>query len=224
MKTLKWREFEAKPKPKAKEERQIQRTGLWYGLDRWEETRLCWGMTSSVFGEKEIKKDLRNLDKFVSWGIRVLWQSNSRGVKFVTLTGSSLARHVALPDHGVGLDGSLGKDDRIAGCWTLGPLVAKPYALTQRDELADELVSLSSPTLGVGWDENLKVEGVRGQTQTRSERGETGSEGLDSGMDWTDGRKQDFVGATVRDDPAIIQQKKIMEALKRTLKEPWWTE
>ena len=35
MKTLKWREFKAKPKPEAKEERQIQRTGLWYGLDRW---------------------------------------------------------------------------------------------------------------------------------------------------------------------------------------------
>ena len=43
MKTLKWREFKAKPKPEAKEERQIQRTGLWYGLDRWEETRLHWG-------------------------------------------------------------------------------------------------------------------------------------------------------------------------------------
>ncbi|WZZ72767.1 hypothetical protein YC2023_084137 [Brassica napus] len=63
MKTLKWREFEAKPKPKAKEERQIQRTGLWYGLDRWEETRLCWERTSSVFGKRKIEKDLRNLDK-----------------------------------------------------------------------------------------------------------------------------------------------------------------
>ncbi|CAF2157984.1 unnamed protein product [Brassica rapa subsp. narinosa] len=31
-----------------------------------------------------------------------------RGVKFVTLTGLSLARHVALPDHGVGLDGRFG--------------------------------------------------------------------------------------------------------------------
>ncbi|WZY72177.1 hypothetical protein YC2023_004417 [Brassica napus] len=51
MKTLKWREFEAKPKPEAKEERQIQRTGLWYGLDRWEETRLRWERTSSVFGK-----------------------------------------------------------------------------------------------------------------------------------------------------------------------------
>ncbi|WZZ14955.1 hypothetical protein YC2023_108044 [Brassica napus] len=51
MKTLKWREFEAKPKPEAKEERQIQRTGLWYGLDRWEETRLRLERTSSVSGK-----------------------------------------------------------------------------------------------------------------------------------------------------------------------------
>ncbi|WZZ88906.1 hypothetical protein YC2023_117485 [Brassica napus] len=44
---------------------------------------------------------------------------------------------------------ALGKDDRIAWCWTLGPPagsslelfnVAKPCALTQRDELVDELV------------------------------------------------------------------------------------
>ncbi|WZZ86750.1 hypothetical protein YC2023_115330 [Brassica napus] len=63
MKTLKWREFEAKPKPKAIEERQIQRTELWYGLDRWEETRLRWERTSSVFGKRKIEKDLRNLDK-----------------------------------------------------------------------------------------------------------------------------------------------------------------
>ncbi|WZZ62560.1 hypothetical protein YC2023_062667 [Brassica napus] len=81
MKTLKWREFEAKPKPEAKEERQIQRTGLWYGLDRWGETRLRWEWTSSVFGEREIEKDLRNLDKFVSWEIRVLWQSNRRELR-----------------------------------------------------------------------------------------------------------------------------------------------
>ncbi|KAG5384566.1 hypothetical protein IGI04_036036 [Brassica rapa subsp. trilocularis] len=107
-----------------------------------------------------------------------------RGVKFVTLTGLSLARHVALPDLGVGLGGQ--------SCSCL--IVGWP-------------VGLSSPTLGVGrpsvmflfdcwpvgrpmlrtvlgcysggiraWDENLKVEGVRGQTQTRSERGETDSE------------------------------------------------
>ena len=68
MKTLKWREFEAKPKPEAKEERQIQRTGLWYGLDRWEETRLRWERTSSVFGKRKIEKDLRNLDKVCIMG------------------------------------------------------------------------------------------------------------------------------------------------------------
>ena len=43
-------------------------------------------------------------------------------------------------------------------------------------------------------DENLKVEGVQGQTQTRSERGEIGSEGLGSGMDWTYGEEQDVMG------------------------------
>ena len=50
-----------------------------------------------------------------------------RGVNFVTLAGSSLTRHVALPDHGVGLDGQ--------SCSCL--IVGWP-------------VSLSSPTLGVG--------------------------------------------------------------------------
>ncbi|KAF3547052.1 hypothetical protein DY000_02008455 [Brassica cretica] len=30
---------------------------------------------------------------------------NGRGVNFVTMTGSSLTHHVALPDHGAGLDG-----------------------------------------------------------------------------------------------------------------------
>ncbi|KAF3595952.1 hypothetical protein DY000_02020764 [Brassica cretica] len=58
MKTLRWREFETKPKTEAKEERQIQRTGLWYGLDRWEETRLRWGMTSSVFGKRRSRRIL----------------------------------------------------------------------------------------------------------------------------------------------------------------------
>ncbi|KAF2558230.1 hypothetical protein F2Q68_00015279 [Brassica cretica] len=50
-----------------------------------------------------------------------------RGAKFVTLTGSSLARRVALPDHGVGLDGQ--------SCSCL--IVGLP-------------VGLLSPTLGVG--------------------------------------------------------------------------
>ncbi|KAF2541589.1 hypothetical protein F2Q68_00030186 [Brassica cretica] len=71
---------------------------------------------------------------------------------------------------------------------------------------------------------------------------------LGCGMDWTYGEEQDFVGkglhqsiwgkeyregfekpecysrATIRDDPAIIQLKTIVEALRRTLKKPWWTE
>ncbi|KAG5397416.1 hypothetical protein IGI04_019230 [Brassica rapa subsp. trilocularis] len=52
-----------------------------------------------------------------------------RGVKFVTLTGLSLARHVALPDHGVGLDGQscsclivgwpVGSFISNPGCWTV---------------------------------------------------------------------------------------------------------
>ncbi|WZZ48213.1 hypothetical protein YC2023_048320 [Brassica napus] len=67
-----------------------------------------------------------------------------RGVNFVTLAGSSLTRHVALPNHGVGLD----------GCW----------------------LALLGCLISIARDENLKVEGVRGQTQTRSERGETDSE------------------------------------------------
>ncbi|WZY99670.1 hypothetical protein YC2023_071999 [Brassica napus] len=56
-----------------------------------------------------------------------LYQCRGLGVKFVTLTGLSLARHVALPDHGVGLDGQ--------SCSCL--IVGWP-------------VGLSSPTLGVG--------------------------------------------------------------------------
>ncbi|WZZ15454.1 hypothetical protein YC2023_108543 [Brassica napus] len=56
MKPLKWREFKAKPKPEAKEEREIQRTGQWYGLDRWEETKLCWERTSSLVGKTKIEK------------------------------------------------------------------------------------------------------------------------------------------------------------------------
>ncbi|KAF3511373.1 hypothetical protein F2Q69_00006831 [Brassica cretica] len=53
------------------------------------------------------------------------------GVNFVTLAGSSLTRHVALPDHGVGLDGQ--------SCSCL--IVGWP-------------VGLSSPTLGVGLDDS----------------------------------------------------------------------
>ena len=108
-------------------------------------------------------------------------------------------------------------------------------------------------------DENLKVEGVRGQTQTRSERGETDSEnwavvwtgqmggnktslGKDFIKSWEDedrengwsnqerawtssyyGKSECYCRATVRDDPAIIQLKPIVEALRRTLKEQLWT-
>ncbi|KAF2539518.1 hypothetical protein F2Q68_00020485 [Brassica cretica] len=41
-----------------------------------------------------------------------------RGINSVTLTGSSLARHVALPDQGVGLD-----VDRLCSCLIVGRLV-----------------------------------------------------------------------------------------------------
>ncbi|KAF2554146.1 hypothetical protein F2Q68_00033599 [Brassica cretica] len=57
----------------------------------------------------------------------VLGLSRGHGVNFVTLIGSSLARHVALPDHGVGLDGQ-SRSCLIVG-WSVG---------------------LSSPTLGAG--------------------------------------------------------------------------
>ncbi|KAF2545964.1 hypothetical protein F2Q70_00020462 [Brassica cretica] len=42
--------------------------------------------------------------------------------------------------------------------------------------IPDPSRSASGPWCWVGRDENLKVEGVRGQTQTRSERGETDTE------------------------------------------------
>ncbi|WZY72170.1 hypothetical protein YC2023_004410 [Brassica napus] len=82
MKTLKWREFEAKPKPEVKEWRQIQRTGQWYGLDRWEETKLRWERTSSVVGETKIEKMvglIRNehgQDRIRA--MSVLWQSKRK--------------------------------------------------------------------------------------------------------------------------------------------------
>ncbi|KAF3546343.1 hypothetical protein DY000_02006491 [Brassica cretica] len=60
-----------------------------------------------------------------------------RGVNFVTLAGSSLTRHVALPDHGVGLDGQ--------SCSCL--IVGWP-------------VGLSSPTLG---DDQQEVSYLSGQ-------------------------------------------------------------
>ncbi|WZZ03197.1 hypothetical protein YC2023_089118 [Brassica napus] len=82
MKTLKWREFEAKPKPEAKEWRQIQRTGQWYGLDRWEETKLRWERTSSVVGKTNIEKVVGVIrNKHGQDRIRamsVLWQSKRK--------------------------------------------------------------------------------------------------------------------------------------------------
>uniref|UniRef100_A0A0D2ZQA4 Uncharacterized protein n=1 Tax=Brassica oleracea var. oleracea TaxID=109376 RepID=A0A0D2ZQA4_BRAOL len=37
-------------------EDRFRRTGLWYGLDRWEEKRLCWERTSSRVGKTKIEK------------------------------------------------------------------------------------------------------------------------------------------------------------------------
>ena len=42
-------------------------------------------------------------------------------------------------------------------------------------------------------DENLKVEGVRGNPNTKRKRRDRFKE-VGGGMDWTNGRKQDFVG------------------------------
>ncbi|WZZ00038.1 hypothetical protein YC2023_072366 [Brassica napus] len=139
----------------------------------------------------------------------------SRGVKFVTLTRSSLARHVALPDHGVGLDGQSCSCLIVGWPWVdlcLGRFggvteVVSEHGFVHASGTHDLIGCLGSIVrllvriarvmrllIGTLRDENLKVEGVRGQTQTRSERGETDSERLDSGMDWTDGSRQDFVG------------------------------
>ncbi|KAF2540132.1 hypothetical protein F2Q68_00031257 [Brassica cretica] len=79
------------------------------------------------------------------------------------LSGSFLARHVALPDHGVGLDGQ-SCSCLIVG-WPVGSFISNPGCWT------------------VDRDENLKVEGVRRQTQTQSERRETDSENWD--VVWT---------------------------------------
>ncbi|KAF3592853.1 hypothetical protein DY000_02024060 [Brassica cretica] len=42
--------------PKQKRRDRFIGTGQWYGLDRWEETRLRWERTSSVVGKTKIKK------------------------------------------------------------------------------------------------------------------------------------------------------------------------
>ncbi|WZZ15335.1 hypothetical protein YC2023_108424 [Brassica napus] len=94
---------------------------------------------------------------------------------------------------------ALGKDDRIAWCWTLGSPVVSERGFVHASGTHDLIgfqKALGKPvTSSLGFivlgirieivesriarllgDENLKVEGVRGQTQTRSERGETDSE------------------------------------------------
>ncbi|KAF3533713.1 hypothetical protein DY000_02039479 [Brassica cretica] len=86
VKTLKWREFEAKPKPEAKEETVSE--GLDSGMD-WtngEEQDFVGKGLHQYLRKRKIKKDLRNLDKddiyrkdtIVSWARRVLWQSKSK--------------------------------------------------------------------------------------------------------------------------------------------------
>ncbi|WZZ27222.1 hypothetical protein YC2023_010623 [Brassica napus] len=120
-----------------------------------------------------------------------------RGVNFVTLAGSSLTRHVALPDHGVGLDGqscsclivgwpvglsspTLGVGRRFGGVTEVVSEHGFVHASGTHDLIGFKYLSSqneSQKTLGKPvTDENLKVRGVQGQTQTRSERGETDSE------------------------------------------------
>ncbi|KAF3592854.1 hypothetical protein DY000_02024061 [Brassica cretica] len=150
----------------------------------------CFSPVSSVLVDQFLQKLVQFGAKFlhslnVSIEIKQLqnWKkvtsisSLGRGVKFVTLTGSSLACHVALPDHGVGLDG------QSCSCLIVGWPVGLP-----------------SPTLGVGrpsvmfWDENLKVEGVRGQTQTRSEERRDRFRGVGQWYGLDGWEEQDFVG------------------------------
>ncbi|KAF2540133.1 hypothetical protein F2Q68_00031256 [Brassica cretica] len=100
MKTLKWREFEAKPKPEAKEERQIQKTELWYGLDIWPDVGMYVFEGLLVKGGGYYK-----LCGIIGWPIMFpllearSWQEAKSNLVTV----------------------ALGKDDRIAWCWTLGP-------------------------------------------------------------------------------------------------------
>ena len=44
------------PNPKRKRRDRFRETGQWYGLDRWEETKLRWERTSSVVGKTKIEK------------------------------------------------------------------------------------------------------------------------------------------------------------------------
>ncbi|KAF2564974.1 hypothetical protein F2Q70_00014881 [Brassica cretica] len=81
MKILKWWEFAAKPNPKRKRRDMFRGTGHWYGLDRWEETRLRWERTSSRVGKTKIEKMVGVIRKEHGqvriMAISVLWQSNS---------------------------------------------------------------------------------------------------------------------------------------------------
>ncbi|KAF2533759.1 hypothetical protein F2Q70_00031160 [Brassica cretica] len=150
--------------------------------------------------------------------------SLGRGVKFVTLTGSSLACHVALPDHGVGLDGQscsclivgwpVGLPSPTLGvgrpsvmfwfdCWPVGRPMSRMVRGCYRGgcwlPLLDCLVSIARLLLVfVGlvdyWDENLKVEGVRGQTQTRSEERRDRFRGVGQWYGLDGWEEQDFVG------------------------------
>ncbi|WZZ27499.1 hypothetical protein YC2023_010900 [Brassica napus] len=105
-----------------------------------------------------------------------------RGVNFVTLAGSSLTHHIALPDHGVGLDGQ-SCSCLIVGRWVdlfLGRFggvteVVSEHGFVHASGTHDLIGCLVSIARTIR-DENLTVEGVQGQTQTRSERRETNSE------------------------------------------------
>ena len=79
MKTLKWREFEAKPKPEAKRG-ETDSEELDCGMD-WLDGRNKISLGKdfiSIPGKGRSRKDLRNLDKIVSWKVKVLWESNNK--------------------------------------------------------------------------------------------------------------------------------------------------
>ena len=57
----------------------------------------------------------------------------------------------------------------------------------------------------------LKWREFEAKPKPEAKRGETGSEGLDSGMDWTDGRKQDFVGKGLHQELGRRRSRKWLE-------------
>ncbi|KAF3552329.1 hypothetical protein DY000_02002707 [Brassica cretica] len=95
------------------------------------------GNQVNVAREKEREKQSGRLRVFPLLEARSWQEAKSnlvtvalgRGVNFVTLAGSSLSRQVALPDHGVGLDGQscsclivgwpVGSFISNPGCWTV---------------------------------------------------------------------------------------------------------